>query len=302
MKRHWNIDLVPIFAAIVEQKGITSAANYLGMPKSSVSKSLSRLEESLGVRLLKRNSRNQMLTSEGEVFYRQSLNILEQVEAANSVMSGLTAHPRGRLVVALPIAFTREIVAPRLGEFIAAYPEIQLEILVGSSTVDIVRDQIDLAVVVGDLENSELIIRNLYRSRLTCVTSPAYAHDNNLQTAEARLQDHVKICETRYALSRFPIRVNGQKKLIDLESGIIHVNDPITVRESVLNGCGVAILPILYCRKQLQTGELVTVFDSVEFNLSAAVLSIIHPSRRLMSNKTRAFQDFLINVCGDIPD
>ncbi len=300
MKPAWDIDLLPIFVAVVEHKGVTAAAKYLQMPKSSVSKSLTRLEDSLGLRLLERNSRNIRVTSEGEVLYQQSLRILEEVHEASSLMAGFAAHPCGKLVVALPIAFTREFIAPKIAEFCHLYPDIDLEVLVDSRPVDIIHEQIDLAVVIGALEHSDLIVRTLYESRLTCVTTPEYAAMHQLQSPEANLEDHINICETRYALSKFPIRKEGKKKNIDLKARTVKMNDPISVREAVLNGFGVAVLPDQYCHKLLQAGKLINVFKDVEFDISAAVLSVVYPSRRLVSNKTQAFLAFLMSICAAI--
>lgn len=301
----WNIDDVPIYMAVVDQNGISAAANYLNMPKSTVSKSLTRLEQALGVRLLERNSRNIRITSEGEAFYRHGLLIMEQVDEANAVMGGLTSIPIGRLVVALPMAFSREIVAGHLQEFREQYPDIDLEIIVTSHPVDIIRDQIDLAVVVGAQPDSDLIVKTLYQSALVWVTSPDYAKSHDLATiagatlatTKKALISHINICEKRYAEKRLAIRIDGHKDKIDLSQNTIHVNDPITVREAVIHGCGVSFVPEQYCKRQLANGQLVKVFEHICFDTSASALLAIYPSRRLISNKTRAFLDFLVDLC-----
>ena len=142
----WNIDDIPSFIAAVEQGGISAAASKLNISKSTVSKALSRLEEALGVRLLDRNSRNVRVTSEGQAFYQHCIRIMEQVNEANGQMAGLISEPQGKLVAALPIAFSREFVAQHIEQFRQRYPDIELEIIITSSPVDIIRDQIDLAV------------------------------------------------------------------------------------------------------------------------------------------------------------
>jgi DNA-binding transcriptional LysR family regulator len=225
---------------------------------------------------------------------------MEQVHEANAVMGGLITKPSGRLVVALPMAFSREIVAGHLVRFREQYPEIHLEIIITSHPVDIIRDQIDLAVVVGAQADSELIVKTLYESELVWVTSPAYAKTHLLGKSKQDLLPHIHICEKRYAEKRFPIRIDGHKDQLDLSQHIIHVNDPITVREAVIHGCGVSLLPDQYCNKQLADGQLVKVFNHIAFETSASALSVIYPSRRLISNKTRAFLDFLVEVCEKI--
>ena len=144
------------------------------------------------------------------------------------------------------------------------------------------------------------MLKTLYRSELRWVASPGYASDHQLGDSKQDLLSHIHICETRYADKRLPIRVNGHREFIDLSQHIIHVNDPISVREAVIEGCGVSLLPDQYCKQQLADGSLVTVFEQIAFDTSASELSVIYPSRRLISNKTRAFLDFLVEVCRDL--
>lgn len=296
----WNIDDVPVYVAVCEQHSITAAAGDLNISKSTVSKALSRLEEGLGVRLLERNSRNVRITSEGEVFLRHAQLILEQVREADAVMAGLTSEPFGRLVVALPMAFAREFVAPRLERFRQRYPRIDLEVVITSHPVDVIRDRIDIAVVVGSLNDSEVVARRLYEGRLLWVASPAYAAGRQLAGDETDLRQHIHVCEQRYGQAQFPVRVNGEKRLLDLSSGVMHVNDPIAVREAVMSGCGVSPLPEQYCKAHIQAGRLMPVFEHIGFEASASKLSAIYPGRRLLSNKTRAFLEFLIEICDEI--
>lgn len=292
----WNIDDVPIYIAVVEYDGISAAARVLDISKSTVSKAISRLESALGVRLLERNSRNVRVTSEGDIFYKRGVLIMEQVIETNAVMSGLTATPRGRLVVALPIAFSREIVAPQLSVFQQRYPDVDLEILVTNKPVDIIRDQIDLAVVVGELQDSELVTKKLYRGGLLWVSSPEYVQNNVLGDSVENLRSHIKIIEKRYGFRQFPLKVAQHCSHIDLHSKVAHVNDPIAVAKAVIHGAGVSFLPDQYCKKYFVSGELIQVFDHISINTSAVGLSAVYPSRRFISNKTRAFLDFLVSI------
>lgn len=292
----WNIDDVPIYIAVVEYEGISAAARFLGISKSTVSKAISRLEDALSVRLLERNSRNVRITSEGDIFYKRGMLIMEQVSETNAIMAGLTATPRGRLVVSLPIAFSREIVAPQLVVFQERFPEIELEILVTNKPVDIIRDQIDLAVVVGELQDSELVTKKLYRGELTWVSSPAYIKNNVLADSVDDLRSHIKIIEKRYGARQFPLKIGQQNTHIDLNSMVTHVNDPIAVAKAVIHGCGVSFLPDQYCKRYFESGELVPVYEHIDINSAAVGLSAVYPSRRFISNKTRVFLDFLINI------
>lgn len=293
----WNIDDIPIFVKVVELTGFTAAADALGMPKSTVSKAVNRLEDALGLRLLNRNSRNVRVTSEGETFYRQAMLIMEQVREADAVVEGLSATPAGRLVVALPPAFCQEIVSPALATFRRRYPNVDLEIIATTHGADILRDQLDIAVVVGPLNDSELISRSLYSGRLVWVTSPGFLRDNAPGDSPEDLVGNIQICEKRYGLRRMLVRIEGAPAHLDLTRGVTHVNDPLSVRAAVLAGAGISLLPELYCRQHMLQGELVEVYEHISFDLSSSVLSVVYPSRRLLSPTTRAFLEFLDEVC-----
>jgi DNA-binding transcriptional LysR family regulator len=296
----WKIDDVPVFVAVVDQNGITAAAKTLGMPKSTVSTTLARLEQGLGLRLLDRNSRNLRITREGETFYRQAQLIVEQVRETDAMMAGHNTVPSGRLAVALPPAFCQEIVAPNLFAFRNAYPAIELDLIITSHGVELLRDLADIAVVVGPLEDSELVSRTLISGPLVWVSSPEYLAGNSIGDDPQGIVSHVQMCEKRYGLGRMPVRIGGNAINIDLSHGISHVNDPLVVRGAVMNGAGLSLLPLHYCRDQLTQGSLVEICQHVTFDLSASKLTAVYPSRRLMSPRTRAFLELLTEVCAKI--
>lgn len=295
----WLIDDVPIFLAVVDHHGVTAAADYLNISKSKVSKSLSRLEDALGTRLIERNSRNIRITSEGETFFRHGQLIMEQVVDTRAVMSGLTSNPSGKLVVAFPMAFARDILARHLPDFHQQYPDIQLELIVSSHPVDTIREQVDISVVVGALDNSELIAKPLYHGNLICVTSPAYAQAHRLGNTEKDLISHIQICEKRYAINQFSLKVKKRKCFVDLSQTAMQTNDPLVVREALIQGFGVSIVPEQYCKTQIYSGELIRIYQNITFDTTASIISAVYPSSRLMSSKTRAFLDFLQHICMD---
>lgn len=292
----WSLNDVPAFVAVVEQSGITAAAKRLGMSKSTVSQSISRLETALGVRLFERNSRAIRVTREGEVFYDKALLILEQAQEADAAISGLTEQPSGRLSVAAAPAFTHEYLAPRIIEFKRAYPEVDLELSSTVNRVDFFSDGIDIAVAVGVQEDSDLIIKNLWTGRVIWVATPEYAAHISAQDSVDTLLEHVHVCESRYALRKFPVHANGRQLNLDLFSGVVRLSDPLAARAAVLAGAGVAPVPERYCRALIEEGKLVEVFQKIECDHSAASLSVIYPSRRLTSPRIRAFLNFLDEI------
>ena len=303
----WHLDDAPVFLAIVEQGGISAAARVLGAPKSTVSTTLARLEAGLGLRLLDRSSRSLRLTAEGEAFLQQAQLLVEQAREADALMAGLGSAPAGRLTVALPPALTQDLVAPRLHEFRAQYPQVQLEIVVTSQGAAMVRDRVDLAVVVGSLEDSDLVSRTLLDPELIWVACPKWwraqgrscAGDDPLHQLEVlRLQ--VQVCETRYAQRRLAVQVHGRDATLDLSKNLIKVNDPLVVRRMVLGGAGVSLIPRQYCAEWLQRGELEQVWHHVRFAQAGSRLTAVYASRRLQAPRVRVFLEFMVEVLNSV--
>ncbi|NDY93876.1 LysR family transcriptional regulator [Ideonella sp. TBM-1] len=302
----WQLDDLPVFLAVIEQGGVTAAARHLGWPKSTVSSAVTRLEQALGLRLLDRVSRRLRVTAEGEAFARQAQLIVEQAREADALMAGLGAAPAGRLAVALPPALTQERVAPRLAQFKARHPQVELDIVVTTHGESLLGKRVDLAVVVGQLDDSERVCRPLLSSPLLWVASPAWAQAHPPPAAGsagppeaelALLRAQVQLCETRYAQRRLPVHVRGEPATLDLSRGCSHVNDPLVVRRAVMAGAGVSVLPRHYCEAPLAEGRLVEVFPHITFELQAAQLSVVYPGRRLLSPRVRVFLEFLTECC-----
>jgi DNA-binding transcriptional LysR family regulator len=295
----WRLDDLPVFVGVVDNGGISAAGEALGLSKSTVSTVLTRLEKSLDLRLIDRNSRNMRVTEEGEVFYRQALLILDQAREADAAAAGMSAEPSGRVTVAMPPAFTQEIVAPHIAEFTRRYPKLDLDLVLTTHGIELLRDQVDVAVVVGPKVDSDLVSRVILSGPLAWVTSPAYAAAHDLGAGLEAIRPHIQICEKRYGQSRMPVRVHGVPAHIDLSTGISHVNSPLVVREAVAGGAGVSALPRHYLREGLQSGRLIEVFREVTFDPEASVLSVVFPHRRLLSPRLRVFVDFLERICRD---
>lgn len=294
----WNIADLPVFAAVVDQGGVTRAARKLRLPKSSVSRFVNRLEQDLNVRLFERNSRTMRLTQEGEVFYKHAQLILEQVASADAQMNGLTDTPRGDLSVSLPMAFSRLIVSRHLPEFHRRYPNIRVHITVNPSPVDLIGDHIDIAVQVGVLPDSDYIAVPLTRHRLIWVAHPDLAPKINPVKDLAELTAAVKICEKRYNQAPLKVKFNQGPEKITLNAAI-ETTDPIMVKDCVLNRMGIGLLPSIYCREDLASGALVEVADNVEL-IEKAQASAVYTSKRMLSARTRVFIDFLKEVSREI--
>ena len=292
----WKLDDLPVFLAVLEQGGLSAAARALDAPKSTVSAALTRLESGLGLRLIDRSSRSLRITAEGEAFARQAQLIVEQAREADALMAGLGTAPTGRLTVALPPAFCLSMLAPHLPAFRAQHPGLELEIVVTSQGAALVRDRVDLAVVVGALEDSELVSRPLIAGELIWVASPQWLKSHTPGETLEQVRAQVQICETRYAQRRLPVHVHGEAAHIDLSRGVTKVSDPLVVRRVVMEGGGLSPLPHHYGTEALASGQLVQVLPHICFDRASSQLTAVYPGRRLLSLRVRVFLDFLLSL------
>ena len=295
----WNVDHLPAFVAVADNGGISAAARQLGAPKSTVSRAVARLEEDVGLQLFVRGAKSLRLTHDGSQFYQHAIRILEQVEAASAELAGLSESPRGRLTVTLPMAFGREIVGPHLAGFRAAHPDIRLDIRIGSGTPDLLRDAIDLAVVVGTVADSDLVQQKLIETPLVWIASPEVAATLPPDPDPAMLASLVGIVESRYAEAPLIIndRADGTSLHVMLDTArLTQVNDPILVRDMVRAGGGLSFAPDIYCRANLAEGSLVQLYPKIRIGHPSSLL-LLYPGRRLLPKKTRVFIDFLQDIC-----
>ena len=298
---NWNADHLPAFVAVAEVGGISAAARRLGEPKSTISRAIARLEEDIGLQLFVRGPRSLRLTHDGSQFYQHAVRILEQVEAASAELAGLSETPRGTLTVALPMAFAREIVGPHLARFQAEYPDIRLDLRIGSGQPDLIRDAIDMAVIVGSATDSDLIQQRLINTPLIWIAAPEVAAALPESPGPDKLASLIGAVETRYGET--PVTVvdkNGAVRDIALQGEqVMQVNDPILLREFVCAGGGLSFAPDLYCRAAIRDGSLVQLYPHLQLRQESS-LSLLFPGRRLLPKKAQVFMSFLRDICAGV--
>ena len=169
-----DLNDMAVFAKVVETGGFTMAGEAIDMPKSNVSRRVSRLEERLGVRLLERTTRKIRMTELGEIYYTHCRRIIEEAEHADARVSQALEIPRGQLRVSASVTVGQNIISPVLGQFVKEYPEVKVQMTLANRRVDLVEEGFDIAVRVGQLEDSSLVARLLGKSELALFASPDY--------------------------------------------------------------------------------------------------------------------------------
>src|SRR4051812_290898 len=249
-----------VFARVVESGGFSAAARALRMTPSAVSKLIGRLEARLGSRLVNRSTRKLQLTAEGQRFYQRSIDILGDIaEAEREAASG--AAPRGRVRVNSNVPFGLHYLLPLLPRFVAQHPEVQLDIALSDQVIDLLEQRADVAIRVGPLRSSQLMVRKLGESRMVVVASPDYLKRRGTPKTLADLSTH-NLVSFNFAriVEGWPFREGG--KVVSFPaSGNVQVGDGESARQLALAGVGIARLALFHIRPDIQAGKLKTVLE-----------------------------------------
>lgn len=201
------------------------------------------------------------------------MRILEQVEAASIELAGLSESPRSTLTVALPMAFGREIVGPHLARFQSDFPEIRLDLRLASSQPDLIRDSIDMAVIVGSAADSDLVQQCLIDTPLIWIASPEVAAALPETPGPDELASLIGAVEARYGAATVSV-VDGTGAICDIvlrREKMMLVNDPIMLRDFVQAGGGLSFAPDLYCRAAIAEKTLEQVYPEVRIRQESSL-------------------------------
>ncbi|HDZ8913243.1 TPA: LysR family transcriptional regulator [Aeromonas hydrophila] len=279
-----ELELMGLFATVVEQGSFTGAAELLGMPKSSVSQKISRLESQLGVRLLQRTTRRLSLTPQGEVYVEQCRALLALARSANLAMARLRAAPAGRVRITAPEATGTLLLGRILAEFRALYPEVVLELTLCDEQLDLVGEGYDLALRAAPLKDSSLICRRIGQVPRHLVAAPAYlaAHGTPQQLNELGRY----ACLVHMSLPVWPLQEGGWRP-----QGACLSNSLLALRELAINEGGIALLPHHVCEGDLASGRLQKVLP--ELAVPPNPFYLIYPSREHLAPALRSLMDFV---------
>ena len=282
-----GLDDALIFTRVVECHSFTQAAEGLGMQKSTVSRRIALLEERLGVRLINRTTRKLRLTEVGQAYYERCRQIMLDFAEAEQAVMQLQLAPAGLLRITAPIEFGQLFLGRVLGDFMRQYPQITAEVELTSRRVDPVEEGVDIAILVGQPQDSTLIARKVYETSRCLYASPDYLARHGTPQTVAELAGHRAVVLPNDSTRYWPLE--GEHIACQ---GVLSCNNITFAREVAMAGAGIAGLPIMICEAAVQAGQLVALLP--EARLPAGELYAVYPSRRFQAMKVKTFLDFLI--------
>lgn len=285
---------IPVFVAVVECDGFSSAARKLGVSKSAVSKRITSLENKLGVQLLYRTTRRLSLTEAGEHYYQNAVKALRFASEAEDAVIQRQAQPQGRLRINTPMSFGRLHIAPLIPRFLERYPEIQIDMVMDDRVVDLIEGRFDIAIRGGDLPDSSLVARKLAPMHSMICASPDYIARHSMPQVPAELVDH-NCLHFSYTMSEWSFTKQGEEEVVRATGNYL-VNNGEALREVLLRGMGIGRAPTFIVGSDIAAGRLVQVLP--DYRMPTKALYALFPERQHLPAKVRVFIDFVVERLG----
>ena len=291
------IGLLPdmaVFALVVERGSFSAAARQLGMTPSAISRQVARLESALGVRLLERSTRQLRLTEAGDATLQRCRSMLDAADEAVQLAQQQHARPQGTVRVSMPKAFGRFVVAPLIPAFLAAYPQVNVELFISDRDVDPLAEGLDFTVRVTDSPPPGMAGRPLMPIRQLLCASPQYLASHGRPGHPRELANHLCLYLAEHAGDkRWQLR-RGNEQLSVTVQGRYATNHSELRLQGVLAHLGIAPLPHCTAQAALAAGQIETVLDDWEFTTAYRGMAwLLYPPNRYLPPKVRVLIDYL---------
>ncbi len=281
------------FTVAVKTGSFTAAAEQLGLSKSYVSKQVSQLESDLGIRLLYRTTRKLSLSHDGEQFYQHCKLIMDEADKAKAEIMDSHEKPRGLIKLTIPQSFVLSEMGSVLIKFQHQYPDIELEIHTSGSNVDLVEESFDLALRIGELEDSTMICRKLIDCEFQVVASPQYLAKYGTPNEPKELTEHNCLVYSSSQLSKhWPFKLPSGETISVTAQGTLTCNDGQYVLNAALKGLGICFAPNIMFKHHIEKNELCLLLK--DYYLPTVSISVIYPLNRNLSRRVRLLIDFLV--------
>ena len=283
-----------VFVAAAEKKSFSAVGRSLRLSPSAVSKLVTRIEDRLGTRLLVRSTRTLELTPEGEVYLERARRILADIDEAERIVAdGARAVPRGALRINASVGFGERYILPLAPDFLALYPEIELDLTLTDGMIDIVGERTDVAIRHGPLGDSSLKARKLMVSRQAVVASPAYLarHGTPLEPADLAGHNCIRF-NFRRSVDEWTFRRPDGSAERRAVSGNLLVSSGSVIRQFCLAGVGIGRIGRFHVAPDIESGALVPLLE----DYNAGDLEEVHAvfaGHDHLAARIRAFVDFL---------
>jgi DNA-binding transcriptional LysR family regulator len=289
-----------VFQRVIERGSFAAAAEDIGLSPSAVSKLVSRLELRLGVRLINRTTRRLALTHEGEIYLERARDILRAIESAESEIALTRASPRGQLRVHAFPTFAVDHLSAALPDFLARYPRITFDFLVTNRPIDLIADNIDIALRVGRLDDSTLIASKIVDLTQVVCASPKYLARHGRPAHPSDLARHACLTLSHFpGANRWPFQIDGQLVQVEVK-GPVAADTAHMLLKLAIEGLGIIRFGDNVVSRAVQEGLLEVLLQDFQEPEGFPLWAMLPPGRQRTA-KVKVFLDFLIERFGPAP-
>lgn len=296
-----RLQAMQVFTRVVDANSFTQAADSLNMPRATVSTTIRKLEEHLGVKLLNRSTRRLSLTPDGSSYYERCVGILAEVEETEALFQDRSRGPRGRLRIDAPPSLGRLLLIPKLCDFHERYPDIELVVGLSDRPVDMVQEAVDCVLRIGELQDSSLIAKRIGVFKSVSCAAPSYIARYGKPDTLEELGNHRAV---NYFSSRTGRNIDWSFKVgnevVDIAiEGVLSINDSDAYVMAGLAGFGMIQPPRYMVEPHLQAGKLVEILEA--WSPPPMPISVVYQQSRHLSPKVRVFVDWITDTFRHCP-
>lgn len=289
-----KFDAMRVFVRVVESGTFTKASETLNIQKATVSRLVQMLEDDLATKLVNRTTRRVTVTPDGAAYYDRAVRLLADLEELENSMTGARSNPKGRLRIDLPRPLAHAVIVPALPDFFAKYPDIDLEIGVSDSPVDLFADNVDCAIRIGIVTDQSVVARRVGLSHFALCASPDYwkKHGKPRHPSEIDLHHTVIRMISARTARPFPIVASHGDETVDIQGKkAILCNDVPTCTDLARTGLGIVCGGTFMTAPLMAAGELECCLE--QWHVPPMPVSIVYLPNRHLSNKLRVFVDWV---------
>ncbi len=286
-----KLGLMEIFVRIVETGSFSAVAREMAMSQPTVSKQIGALERSLDTRLLNRTTRSLSLTEAGAAYYERCRRIIDQVQAAETGLGTFKGKLSGTLSINSSVAFGQMFLTRLVLEFQHAHADLSVVLTLNDRYIDLVEEGIDVAIRFGRVDDGGLVARRVARSPVALVAAPEYLETHGYPQHPSELARHNCLHYTYLSTGNEWIFPSAAGEVRVRISGTFRSNNGYALRDAMLAGHGIAIMPLVFIQSELEQGNAVAILP--DYTHIALPVNAVYPSGRYVPDKVRAFVDFM---------
>ncbi|MEK2644894.1 LysR family transcriptional regulator [Bdellovibrio sp. BCCA] len=288
-----DLNEVAIFVKVVQVGSFHQAAKQLDMPNSTVSAKVSSLEKRLGVTLLHRTTRKLQVTEAGQAFFNRSLNAIQELQGAEEEVTSNQGEPQGLLRITAPSALGSSLLPDVVAKCLSKYPKIQVELIFADRIVDLISEGVDLAIRAGELSDSSLVAKKLGVGYFAPFASASYLKNHGTPLHPKELREHSCLQFSPLGKEKWELVNKNKNKVTVSLSGRLIADDLNVIKDLVLAGEGIALLPTFICEMETKKNKLVRILP--DWRSDVRPISFVYPPQKFVNPKLKAFMNLAID-------